>query len=272
MGIRTRARAKIEEDIATLAKEVSELRQMRGAGLPDVDTLVGFVVAAFGHERARELALAADDCRGMAWVWDAVSELQLAPAAETLRSCAITTWQAVGQGDLSAFKGASQGLREALLALLEARASKWRQLSAARDFYPPSWQSTLDPIEHVRAAVPKLTRWEVLVWAGKALGCAREDVWLWQLWQTGWRDYNEDLLQRGQSGMTEKDWQRELTQHALPEAEALIVDSWPVPPDDQWPDRNTREITLPRLRKWQAERAGAGAVPEQTASDQEQQR
>jgi hypothetical protein len=265
MGIRTRARAKIEEDIATLAKEVSELRRTRGAGHPDADTLVGFIMAAFGYDRARELAAAADD-RGMAWVWEAVSELQLAPAAETLRSCAITTWQAVGQDDVSAFKGGSQALREALLALLGARAPKWRQLSAARDFYPSSWQSTLDPVEHVRAAVPKLTRWEVLLWAGKALACATEDVWRWQLWQTGWREYQEDVQRTGRSGMTEKDWQRELTAHALPEAEAVIVDSWPIPPDGQWPDRNTREFTLPRLRKWQAER---GAV--NTTDDQEQQ-
>ena len=94
MAIRTRARAKVEEDIAALAKEVSALRRTRGAGMPDVDTLVGFVVAAFGHERARELALAADDCRGMAWVWEAVSKLQLAPAAEELRARVVTACQA----------------------------------------------------------------------------------------------------------------------------------------------------------------------------------
>jgi len=54
-------------------------------------------------------------------------------------------------------------------------------------------------------------------------------------------------------------WQSELAQHALPQEEALIVDSWPVPPDDQWPDRNTRELTLPRLRKWQAKQGALEA-------------
>jgi hypothetical protein len=53
-------------------------------------------------------------------------------------------------------------------------------------------------------------------------------------------------------GTSEEAWQREVAQHTLPETEALIVDSWPVPLDEQWPDRNTREFTLPRLRKWQA--------------------
>jgi hypothetical protein len=67
-------------------------------------------------------------------------------------------------------------------------------------------------------------------------------------------------------------WQSEITDHTLPEEEAVIVDSWPVPPDDQWPDRNTREFTLPRLRKWQAQQRAAGVVPEQTTNDQEQQR
>ena len=270
--MRTGARAKVEEDIAALAKEVRELRRKRGAGLPDVDTLVAFILSVFEHpSRTEEVAGAVDD-HGVGAMAEAVAELQIAPAAEALRVCVVTVFQAAGRGDYPAYQHESKALREALLALLEARAGKWRQLSAARDFYPPSWQSTLDPIEHVRAAVPKLTRWEVLVWAGKALACATEDVWRWQLWQTGWRDYNQDLLQRGQSVMTEKDWQRELTEHALPEEEALIVDSWPVPPDDQWPDRNTREFTLPRLRKWQAQQRVAGAVLEQTTNDQEQQR
>ena len=259
--MRTGARAKIEEDIVALSKEVGELRRKRGAGTPDVDTLVGFVVAAFGHERARELALAADDCRGMAWVWEAVSELQLAPAAEELRARVVTACQAVDQSDLPAFKRASQLLREALVPLLEARAQKWWRLQAASDFYPPSWQSTSDPAEHVRAKVSKLTRWEVLVWAGHALACAAEDVWLWRLWQTGWREYQADVQRTGRSGMTAKDWQRELAQHTLPEEEAVIVDSWPVPPDDQWPDRNTREFTLPRLRKWQAEQRALDTAP-----------
>jgi len=269
--MRTGARAKIEEDIAALAKEVSELRRKRGAGHPDADTLVDFMVAAVGYEHAEEVYDAAV-ARGWGAIAEAVGALVVAPAARELQTAAVSAFEASVQDDLSCFVRASQLLREVLLALLTARAEKWRNRSEARDIYPSSWQSRLDPVEHVRRAVPKLNRWELLIWSGKALACTREDVWRWQLWQTGWRDYNEDLLQRGQSVMTEKDWQRELAEHALPEAEALIVDSWPVPPDDQWPDRNTREITLPRLRKWQAERAGAGAVPEQTASDQEQQR
>ena len=263
MAIRTRARAKVEEDIAALAKEVSALRRTRGAGMPDVDTLVGFVVAAFGHERARELALAADDCRGMAWVWEAVSKLQLAPAAEELRARVVTACQAVDQSDLPAFKRASQQLREAVLALLEARAGKWRQLSAAGEFYPPSWQSTRDPVEHVRAAVPKLTRWEVLVWSGHALACAMEDVWRWRFWQAGRREQGEDSLQRGHSAVSEKQWQQEVAQHTLPEAEALIVDSWPVPPDADWPE--DMKSSLSRLREWQAKQGALEAALEMVA-------
>ena len=262
MAIRTRARAKVEEDIAALTKEVSELRRKRGAGMPDVDTLVGFVVAAFGYDRARELAQAADD-RGTAWVWEGVSDLPLAPAAETLRACVITTWEAVGQDDLSAFKRASQQLREAVLALLEARAGKWRQLSAAGEFYPPSWQSTRDPVEHVRAAVPKLTRWEVLVWSGHALACAMEDVWRWRFWQAGRREQGEDSLQRGHSAVSEKQWQQEVAQHTLPEAEALIVDSWPVPPDADWPE--DMKSSLSRLREWQAKQGALEAALEMVA-------
>ncbi len=258
-----RTRAKIAEEIAALATEVRELVRKRGAGLPDVDTLVSFIVAAFGYDRARELAKAAD-LRGTAWIGEAVGELQLAPAAETLRSCVVTTWQAVGQGDLSAFKRASQRLREALVALLEARAPKWRGLHAAEECYPPAWRSGVDPVEYVRSAVPKLTRWQVLVWAGRALGCAVEDVWLWRLWQTGWREYQEDSHRRGQTGMSEQMWQREVTQHTLPAAEALIVDSWPVPPDAEWPEGHIR-FSLSRLREWQAKQGGLGAAPEMIA-------
>jgi hypothetical protein len=265
MAIRTRARAKIEEDIAALTKEVSELRRKRGAGMPDIETLCDFVVAAIGRERAVELAEAVG-YRGLAWIGEAVSELQVAPAAQELQAAAVAAFEASVQDDLSCFVRASQLLREVLLVLLTARAEKWRNRSEARDIYPSSWQSMLDPAEHVRAAVPKLNRWELLIWSGKALACAREDVWSWQLWQTGWREYQEEVHRTGRSGMTEKDWQRELAEHALPEEEAVIVDSWPVPPDDQWPDRNTREFTLPRLRKWQAEQRAANGT-----SDQEQQ-
>jgi len=270
--MRTGARAKIEEDIATLAKEVSELRQKRGAGLPDIPTQIDFILAVFEHpSRTHEVAHAVD-CRGMEAIAEAVAELRIAPAAESLRASVVAVFQAAGRGDYPAYRRESEALREALLALLTARAGKWRQLNGARDLYPPSWQSTLDPVEHVRAAVPKLTRWEVLVWSGQALACATEDVWLWQLWQSGWCEYREAEREREQrTTYGEQGWQRELAEHTLPEEEALTVDSWPVPPDDQWPDRNTRELTLPRLRKWQAEQAGAGAVPEQTASDQEQQ-
>jgi hypothetical protein len=263
MAIRTRARAKIEEDIAALTKEVSELRRKRGAGMPDIETLCDFVVAAIGRERAVELAEAVG-YRGLAWIGEAVSELQVAPAAQQLQTAAVAAFEASVQDDLSCFVCASQPLREVLLALLTARAEKWRKRDEARDIYPSSWQSRLDPVEHVRAAVPKLNRWEVLIWAGKALACAREDVWRWQLWQTGWREYQEEVHRRGHSSQPMQ--QSEITEHVLPEEEALIVDSWPVPPDDQWPDRNTREFTLPRLRKWQAQQRAVSGT-----SDQEQQ-
>jgi len=271
MAIRTRARAKVEEDIAALTKEVSELRRTRGAGHPDADTLIDFMVAAVGYDHAQEVFNAAR-ARGWGAIAEAVGALVVAPAAQQLQAAAVAAFEASVQDDLSCFVRTSQLLREVLLALLTARAEKWRNRSEARDIYPSSWQSRLDPAEHVRAAVPKLNRWELLIWAGKALACAVEDVWRWQLWQTGWREYQEDVQRAGRSGMAEKDWQRELAEHALPETEAVIVGSWPVPPDDQWPDRNIRELTLPRLRKWQAQQAGAGAVAEQTPSDQEQQR
>ncbi len=256
MAIRTRARAKVEEDIAALAKEVGELRRTRGAGHPDADTLVDFMVAAVGYEHAEQVYNAAV-ARGWGAIAEAISELQVAPAAQELRVAAVAAFEASVQDDLSCFVRASQPLREALLGLLMVRAEKWRNRSEARDIYPSSWQSQIDPVEHVRAKVPKLNRWEVLVWAGKALGCAREDVWRWQLWQMGWREHQEEAYRRGHS--SEPMWQSEITEHTLPEEEALIVDSWLVPPDDQWPDRNTRELTLPRLRKWQAQQRAAGS-------------
>jgi hypothetical protein len=242
-------RAKIGEEIAALATEVRELAHRRGAGLPDLETLVEFIVAAFGY-RARELAQAMDS-RGLGTFTEAVSTLEIAPAAQELRACAAAAFEAADHNDLPAFRRTSQRLREALRALLEARAGKWRHLSAARDLYPPSWQSALDLVEHVRVKVPGLTRWQVLVWAGKALACATEDVWLWRLWQTGWREYQEDSLQRGRSGMSEEMWRQEVAQHTLPEEEARVVDSWPAPPDAEWPEGNTKAL-LPRLRKWQA--------------------
>jgi len=243
-------RAKIGEDIAALAAEVRELAHRRGAGLPDLETLVEFIVAAFGY-RARELAQAMDS-RGLGTFTEAVSRLEIAPAAQELRACAAAAFEAAEHNDLPAFRRASQRLREALVALLEARVGKWRRLSAAQDLYPPSWQSALNPVEHLRVKVPGLTRWEVLVWSGRALACAAEDVWLWRLWQTGWREYQEDSLQRGRSGMSEEMWRQEVEQHTLPEEEARVVDSWPVPPAEQWPE-TYRQSLLPRLRKWQAD-------------------
>jgi hypothetical protein len=118
-------------------------------------------------------------------------------------------------------------------------------------------------VEHVRAAVPKLNRWELLVWAGQALACAVEDVWLWRFWQAGRREQGEDSLQRGRSAVSEKQWQQEVTQHTLPEAEALIVDSWPVPPDAAWPEGNIK-FSLSRLREWQAKQSALEA-PEMIA-------
>jgi len=253
-----RTKAKIEEEIAALATEVRELARQRGAGLADVDTLVKFIVAVFGHQRGKEVAEAADS-RGMVAIGEAVGELQIAPAAEALRACVVTVFQAIGRGDFPTYKRESQALREALVALLEARAPKWRHLHGAEDIYPSAWRSAVDPVEHVRSAVPKLTRWEVLVWAGHALTCAVEDVWLWRFWQTGWREYEEDSRRRGQSGMTEETWQREVAQHTLPETEALIVDSWPVPPDAAWPEGNIK-FSLSRLREWQAKQGALDAA------------
>jgi hypothetical protein len=264
MPVQTRARAKIEEDIAALAKEVKELRRTRGAGHPDADTLIEFMVAAVGYDHAEEVY---DDAVARGWgaIAEAVGALVVAPAAKELQTVAVAAFRAGSlEDDLSCFVRASQPLREVLLALLTVRAEKWRHRSEARDIYPSSWQSRLDPVEHVRAAVPKLNRWELLIWAGKALGCAREDVWRWQLWQLGWREHQQDYHRRGH--LSEPMWQSELAQHVLPEEEAAIVDSWPVPPDDQWPDRNTKEFTLPRLRKWQAEQRAVNGT-----SDQEQQ-
>ena len=260
-----RTRARIAEEIAALAAEVSELVHAHGAGLPDVKTLVEFIGAAFGYERVHQVAEAVDS-RGLAALGEAVGELQIAPAAEELRVSVVPAFQAQQEGDLPAFKRASQGLREALLSLLEARAGKWRHLWAARDLYPPSWQSAAGPVEHVRARVPGLTRWELLVWAGRALGCAGEDVWLWRLWQAGWREHQEDALGRDQTGRSQEIWQREVAQHTLPEEEARVVGSWPVPPDEHWPERYTQTM-LPQLRTWQAERAALEGAADRTAED-----
>ena len=248
-----RTRARIAEEIAALAAEVSELVQAHGVGLPDVKTVVHFMVAAFGYDQARQVAEVVDS-QGYGGVGDELSKLQIAPAAEELKTSVVSAFQAIGERDLGAFKRASQGLREALLTLLEVRAGKWRHLWAAQDLYPPSWRSAADPVEHVRARVPGLTRWELLVWAGRALRCAGEDVWLWRLWQAGWREHREDALGRDQTGRSQEIWQREVAQHTLPEEEARVVDSWPVPPDEQWPERYTQTM-LPQLRTWQAERA-----------------
>jgi hypothetical protein len=59
--------------------------------------------------------------------------------------------------------------------------------------------------------------------------------------------------------MTEEAWQREVAQHALPEAEALIVDGWPVPPDTDWPEGNIK-ASLSRLREWQAKQGALDAA------------
>ncbi len=253
--MRTRARARIEEDIAALRAEVHALRRQRGAGLPDVDTLVEFIAAVFEGPRILEVARAAD-AQGLGALAEAVAGLQLAPAAEALQACVVTVFQAAGREDFPAYRRASQALREALLALLEARAPKWRQLQSARDLYPGSWRNAPDPAEQVRSAVAKLNRWEALVWAGQALACAREDVWLWRLWQTGWREHQEDWHRRHSRGAMPEAWQREVARHTLPEAEAVIVDSWPVPPDAEWPE-GIEKARLPQVRKWQAEQGAA---------------
>jgi len=250
-------RAKIEEEIAALAAEVRELVRKRGAGLPDVQTLVGFIVAVFGRPRAYEVAQAFE-ADGVGALAEAVGELQIAPAAEDLRACVVTVFRVIDSEGFPGYKRESRALREALLPLLEARAPKWRHLQAGRELYPPSWQGTLDPVAHVRSVVPGLTRWEVLVWAGHALACAVEEVWLWRLWRTGWRGYLEDSRQRGQLGMTEERWQREAVQHTLPEAEALVVDGWPLPPDAEWPEGDAKS-SLSRLREWQAKQGGLEA-------------
>ena len=260
-----RTRAKVAEEIAALAEEVSALVHTRGVGLPDVKTVVEFILAAFEYDRVHQVGEAVD-ARGYGALGEEISKLQVAPAAEELKTCVITVWEANGRDDLAGFRRASQSLREALLALLEARADKWRHVPTARDLYPPSWQSTADPAEHVRLRVPGLTRWEVLVWAGRALACAVEDVWLWRLWQTGWREHQEDSRQRGQTSMSEQMWQREIVQHTLPENEARVVDSWPVPPDEQWPD-TYRGTSLPHLRKWQADRAAREELAAPSAED-----
>lgn len=258
-----RTKANIEEEIAALATEVRELARRRGTGLPDVGTLVGFILAAFDHQRGEEVAMAVDS-QGAAAIGEAVGELQIAPAAEALRACVVTVFRAIGRGDFPAYKRDSQALREALVALLEARAPKWQHLHAGRELYPASWRSTVDPVEHVRSAVATLTRWQVLVWAGQALACAAQDVWLWRLWQSGWREYQEDSRRRGQAGMTEEAWQREVAQHTLPEGEALIVAGWPVPPDADWPEGNEK-ARLPQVRKWQAEQGALDAALDMSA-------
>ncbi len=262
--MRTRARARIEEDIAALRAEVQALRRQRGAGLPDVDTLVEFIAAVFEGPRILEVARAAD-AQGLGALAEAVAGLQLAPAAEALQACVVTVFQAAGREDFLAYRRASHTLRQALLALLEARAPKWRQLQSARDLYPGSWRNAPDPAEQVRSAVAKLNRWEALVWAGQALACAREDVWLWWLWQTGWREHQEDWHRRHPQGTTQEAWQREIAKHTLPPEEARVVDSWPVPPDDHWPEGNTRQFTLPQLRKWQAKQGAPDGAPGETA-------
>jgi hypothetical protein len=91
------------------------------------------------------------------------------------------------------------------------------------------------------------------------LVCAVEDVWLWRFWQAGRREQGEDPLQRGRSAVSEKQWQQEVAQHTLPDAEALIVDSWPVPPDEQWPEGNIK-FSLSRLREWQAKQGALEAA------------
>jgi len=245
--MRTKATAKIGEEIAALAAEVRELKRRRGIGMPEVETMVEFMVVAFPRERAYEVA-EAFDAKGVEALAEAVGELKIAPAAEPLRAGVIAVFQTMARDDYSAYQSESQMLRDALLSLLEARTGKWRYLPAAREFYPPSWQSALDPIAHVCAAVPRLTRWQVLVWAGRALECAVEDVWRWWLWQMGWREYREDA--RHGDSTSEEAWQGEVAQHTLPEAEAQIVDGWPVPADADWP-QGDKQICLARLRRWQ---------------------
>jgi hypothetical protein len=257
--MRTAARAKVEEEIAALAKEVGELRRKRGTGLPDVDTLVAFILAVYERERGGEVA-GAVDAHGLGALAEAVGELQVAPAAEALKASVAAVFQAAAGRDYPAYRRDSEVLREALTALLELRAPKWRHLWQARDLYPSSWQSKLDPMEHIRKAVPQLNRWEVLIWAGKALACAQEDLWLWWLWQAGQREYREGQHQHGQQTASEEEgWQQEVVQHTLPEAEAAIVDGWPVPPDDRWPEGNTKAL-LCRLREWQAKQAAGDVV------------
>jgi len=260
-----RTRAKVAEEIAALAAEVSELVHARGVGLPDVRTVVDFIVAAFEYDQVHQVAEAVD-ARGYGALGEEMDKLQIAPAADELRACVGAAFQAIGDGDLGAFTRASAPLRQALLTLLEARAGKWPHLWEARELYPPSWQKATDPLEYVRARVPKLTRWEALVWAGQALRCAEEDVWLWRFWQTGQREHLEVSLQRGQAGVTERDWEREVAQHTLPEEEARVVDSWPVPPDEEWP-KAFRETSLPNLRKWQADRAAREEPAAASAED-----
>lgn len=261
MALPTRARAKIAEDIAALKQEVRELRRTRGAGPPDAETLVSFMVAAVGSEHALEVYEDAV-ARGWGAIAEAVGALVVAPAAQGLQTAAVAAFEAAVQEELSDFVCASQPLREALLAVLLARAEKWRRRGEMEGLFPPSWQSQLDPAERVHQMVPKLNRWEVLLWAGKALGCARGDVWRWQLWQLGWREYQEDEYRRGRS--SEPMWQRELADHTLPEVEAEVMNSWPVPPDDDWPEGELKRNLL-RLRKWQQQRAAQAAAAETIA-------
>ena len=262
--MRTAARRRIEEEIEVLSKEVHELRCRRGLGPPDVEVLVNFLVAAFGRERAYEVTEAID-ARGAQALTEALRALPLAPAAEPLRAAVIAAWETE---DIAGFRRASAPLREALAALLEVRAQKWRYRTQARECYQSGWQQAPDLVEHVRSRVPQLNRWSLLVWAGRALGCAVEDVWRWQLWQAGWREYREaEQAREQQTSHSEEAWQREVAEHTLPQEEAAIVDCWPIPPDEQWPDQNTRERTLPRLRAWQAERAAQARPPAPEAGE-----
>jgi len=64
--------------------------------------------------------------------------------------------------------------------------------------------------------------------------------------------------------MSEQMWQREIVQHTLPEDEARVVDSWPVPPDAEWPEGNEKS-RLPQIRKWQSKHAALEGALDTTA-------
>src|SRR5574340_1791435 len=219
-------RAELQQELVPLARRTLALKRRLQKGVPDLECQVRFMLAALGLDRCYQLEEAVE-AKGAAAVGEAVAALTVAPAAQALQARVVRVFQGIAQWDSRACGQELQRLREELQALVTLRASKWSGQREAQRLYPP-------------ASAPEPSLWQVLELAGEALACAQQDLWQWWLGQAGWREYQ----QAQGRGDDESQWQQEVAQHALPEHEARIVDRWPVPPMEQWPEgRERRQLT-----------------------------